>query len=363
MEKIVPFGRSILWGTACGAHTRGARGQSVSASAVFGFSFGFSAKILYKCIPMRYFERRTILPRAACPPVARLPEKGEKAPHMFKSKRALLLFLLPGLLGLLLFYLAPFLGGIYYSVTDGSFRNAYVGFDNYLKVWQNTMFQSGLRNTLELSIICAPTIFLLSFFIAVMLRGLAERSTFYRNVLLLPYLMPSSAMILIWLLVFDYSGIFNQLVMALGFLPTRPIWTDGPLLRVPVILLYVWKNLGFSVVIFTSALQAVPGAYYEYASLEGASRFRQEWSITLPLVSPTAFLIFVLAWINAFKIFKEIYFIGGAYSDLYTLQHFMNNHFAKINYQYVTTAAYSFAVIVLALFGVLYVVELRHRQE
>lgn len=280
---------------------------------------------------------------------------------MFKRKRMLALFLLPGLSGLLVFYLIPFIYGFYFSVTDGSYANAYVGFDNYLKVWKNPMFQEGLRHTMELSLTCAPIIFVFSFCIAVMLRGLGNKSTLYRNVLLLPYLMPSSAMILIWLLMFDYSGIINRILVTAFGLP-RNIWTDGALLRVPVILLYVWKNLGFSVVIFTSALQAVPGAYYEYASLEGASRFRQEVSITLPLVSPTAFLIFVLAWINAFRIFKEIYFIGGAYSDLYTLQNFMMNHFAKINYQFVTTAAYSFAAIVLVIFGVLYVVELRQRE-
>jgi multiple sugar transport system permease protein len=273
------------------------------------------------------------------------------------------LFLLPGMLGLAVFYIAPFLGGVYYSVTDGSYRNAFAGFDNYLKVWKNEMFLLGLRNTMELSVICAPVIFVLAFALAGMLRNLRSGSVFYRNVLLLPYLLPSSAMILIWLMAFDYSGVINRLLTeTLGITP-RPVWTDGALLRVPVILLYVWKNLGFSVVIFTSALQAVPEAYYEFARLEGASRIRQELTITLPLVSPTAFLIFVLAWINAFKIFKEIYFIGGAYSDLYTLQNFMNNHFAKINYQYVTTAAYSFAVIVLALFGALYFVELRKRAD
>ena len=84
--------------------------------------------------------------------------------------------------------------------------------------------------------------------------------------------------------------------------------------------------------------------------------FRREWSITLPQILPTAFLVFVLAVVNAFKIFKEVYFIGGAYpaESIYTLQHYMNNKFAKLDYQDVTTAAYSFAVIVIALFLLLY---------
>ena len=101
------------------------------------------------------------------------------------------------MLGILVFYVVPFFGGIYYSVTDGSFENKFVGFDNYLRVWQNPMFQMGLKNTLELSVLCAPTIWLLSFLMAAMLKSLKEKSTVFRNVLLMPYLMPSSAMLLI----------------------------------------------------------------------------------------------------------------------------------------------------------------------
>ncbi|MEG2951115.1 MAG: sugar ABC transporter permease, partial [Clostridia bacterium] len=172
--------------------------------------------------------------------------------------------------------------------------------------------------------------------------------------LLMPYLMPSSAMLIIWLLIFDYGGIVNRMFVTLGL--NRVFWLEGAALRVPIVLLYIWKNLGFSVVIFTAALQAVPEALYEYASLEGAGYLRREFSITLPQIVPTAFLVLVLAIVNAFKIFKEVYFIGGAYPDesIYTLQHYMNNKFAKLDYQDVTTAAYSFAVIVIALFLLMY---------
>lgn len=266
----------------------------------------------------------------------------------------MLLFLLPGLLGLAAFSLAPFIGGVYYSMTDGTFQNNFVWFENYHKIWQNEMFLLGLKNTMELSLLCAPAIWLLSFLLAVTLKSLGRRAVFFRNALLLPYLMPSSAMLLIWLVLFDYGGALNRLAVGLGF--GRVLWLEGSTLRVPVVVLYVWKNLGFSVVIFASALQTVPEAYYEYARLEGASAFQQETKITLPLLTPTAFLVFILAWINAFKIFKEAYFIGGAYpaETVYTLQHFMNNKFAKLDYQDVTTAAYSFAMIVFVLFGLMY---------
>ena len=114
-------------------------------------------------------------------------------------------------------------------------------------------------------------------------------------------------------------------------------------------------------IIFLAALQSIPQPLYEYAQLEGAGFFTRAFRITLPMITPTAFLVFVLAWINAFKIFKEVYFIAGAYPDysVYTLQNYMNNMFGKLNYQLVTAAAYSFGLIVFALFGALFFLQKR----
>ena len=257
---------------------------------------------------------------------------------MFTRKKSLMFFLLPGLLGLMLFYLIPFMGGIYFSMTDGSIANNFIWFDNYKRVWSNPVFLLGLKNSLELSLISAPLIFLFSFVLSVVLRSLQERSLGFRNLLLL----------------FDFGGPINRLMEAVGL--QRVLWLESEAMRVPVVLLYIWKNVGFSVVIFSAALNSVPDELYEFARLEGAGPLKQATKITLPLIMPTAFLVFVLAWVNAFKIFKEVYFIGGAYprDSVYTLQHYMNNLFAKLDYQLVTTAAYSFAVIVFVLFGVLY---------
>ena len=278
---------------------------------------------------------------------------------MFRRKKIVWLLLLPGLAGLMLFYVVPFFGGIYFSVTDGTYENNFVGLQNYVQVLQNPMFQLGLRNTWELSLLCAPVIWLLAFILSAMLRTLKERATPFRNVLLLPYLMPSSAMLLIWTLMFDYGGVINRLVTAMGL--ERVLWLEGDALRFPIVLLYVWKNLGFSVVLFASALSAVHPSLYEYAALEGAGWWTQAFRITLPQILPTAFLVFVLAWVNAFKIFKEVYFIGGAYPDesVYTLQNYMNNMYSKLNYQNVTTAAYSFAIVVFLLFGLLFLTQRR----
>jgi len=275
---------------------------------------------------------------------------------LYKKLKLAWPFLLPGLAGLLIFYVIPFVGGIWYSVTDGKVANQFVGFDNYISVWNNPMFKMGLKNTMELSLICAPLLFLLSFLLAAGLHRIRPAGGFFRSSVLMPYLMPSSAILIIWLLWFDYGGPVNRLLVMLG--NTRVNWMLGAELRLPVILLFLWKNLGFCVVIFMSALQSIPESLYEFATLEGASFMKQTFKITLPLAVPSAFLVAILSFVNAFKIFKEAYFIAGPYPDdpeyIYTLQNYMNNMYSKLSYQNVTTAAYIFAVIVFALFGVLF---------
>ena len=281
---------------------------------------------------------------------------------MFRKNKSLLLFLLPGLLLLMIFYVIPFFSGISYSVTDGSKTNAFVGLKNCEALWQNKMFILGLKNTLELSVISAPLLWVASFLLALILLSIQPKGTFFRSASLLPYLAPSSAILLVWLILFDYGGPLNRIADVLGV--ERVVWLESAALRVPIILMFIWKNLGFCMVIFLAALQTVPQSLYEYATLEGGGFFTKAFRVALPHILPTAFLVFVLAWINAFKIFKEVYVIAGSYPDtsVYTLQHYMNNMFSRLDYQMVTAAAYSFAVIVLALFAVLFILQRRAAQ-
>lgn len=278
---------------------------------------------------------------------------------MFERKRSVLPFLLPGLIGLFLFYGIPFFGGIYYSLTDGSFYNRFVGLENYKAVLQNPMFQLGLKNTLLFSAVCTPLVWVLSFLVAMLLNRIKPKGAFFRGGVLLPYFMPSCAILLVWLAIFDYGGAANRIVTGLGL--NRVLWLEGAAMRLPVILLFVWKNLGLAVVIFLAAMQSIPEPLYEFARLEGAGFFRQAWHITLPQIVPAGFLVFVLCWINSFRIFREVYFLSGAYPDesVYTLQNYMNNMFSKLKYQNVTTAAYLFAAIVFLLFGVIFLVQRR----
>ena len=278
---------------------------------------------------------------------------------MFEKKKSVLFFLLPGFLMLLVFYIVPFVSGIGHSLTDGSYKNEFVGVQNYIALWQNSMFRLGLKNTMELSLICAPLLWVLSFLLASALAAIKPYGGFFRSSVLLPYLAPSSAILLIWLVLFDFGGPVNRLMEAMGI--QRVLWLSSGALRFPVVLMFLWKNLGFCLIIFLAALQSIPQPLYEYAQLEGAGFITRAFRITLPLITPSAFLVFVLAWINAFKIFKEVYFIAGAYPDysVYTLQNYMNNMFEKLNYQNVTAAAYTFGLIVFGIFGLLFFIQRR----
>ena len=281
---------------------------------------------------------------------------------MFKA-RSVWIFLLPGLAMMLVFYVIPFAGGIRWSLLDGSYRNAFVGLENYIRLWNNSIFQLGLKNTLLLSVICAPLLWILSFLLASSLERIRPYGFFARFSVFLPYFAPSAAVIMIWQLLFDYGGPLNRLMEALG--QPRLMWLNSPAMRFPIVIMFLWKNLGLCTVVFLSALQAVPESLYESAELDGIGWFRRNFSITLPLISPTAYLVFILSWINAFKIFREVYFLAGAYPDesVYTLQHYMNNMFSRLDYQMVTAAAYSFAVIVIVIFAVLFLMQRRASRD
>ncbi len=276
---------------------------------------------------------------------------------MFVRRKSVILFLLPGFLLLFCFHILPFISGIRYSVADGSVNMQFVGPKNYSALWQNEMFRLGLKNTLELSVLCAPLLWFFSLVLALGLHAVHPKGKAFRSFVLLPYLAPSSAMLLVWLLLFDNGGPVNRILMGLGF--QQVLWLEGSALRLPIVLLFLWKNLGFCTIVFLAALQTVPEAYLEYAYLEGAGFFTRTFRVMLPQIIPTAFLVFIFAWINAFKVFQEAYIIAGAYPSrsIYTLQHYMNNQFARLDFQMVTAAAYSFAALVMVFFAVLFLMQ------
>jgi multiple sugar transport system permease protein len=109
-----------------------------------------------------------------------------------------------------------------------------------------------------------------------------------------------------------------------------------------VVGVYVWRNMGFNLILALAGLAAIPKDYYEWAAVEGMGRIKMFFKITVVYLVPSLFIMFVMSFISSFRIFRELYMLAGSYPHerIYMIQHFMNNQFARLNYQNLTTAAF-----------------------
>jgi multiple sugar transport system permease protein len=126
-----------------------------------------------------------------------------------------------------------------------------------------------------------------------------------------------------------------------------------------VVLLFLWKNLGYNMILFMAGLANIPRELLEVADVEGASAAYKFFAIKLRYLSPTVLFVTILSLINSFKVFREVYLLAGnyPYESLYTLQHFMNNMFNALDYQKLSAAALIMAVFMVGLIALLFAVE------
>ena len=278
---------------------------------------------------------------------------------MKSMKRAAIMYMLPGLIGTLLFYIIPFIGGLYYAVHSDTFPPQFVGGANFLDLIGNVMFRSALRNTLKISLLCAPFALLLSCYLSRKVRG----GSWIRAVLLFPYILPTAAVVAIWKVFFGYNSSISSIISSiLGY---HIDLIQGSMQIIPTIILYVWRNTGFFTVILVAAMQVIPEELYEYTDVEGATILQKHIKITIPLIMPSILIVLLFAWTGSLKVFKEVYALSGGYpsTDMYTLQHFINNHLSKLNYSVVTSSAYTFTLILLVIFAILFWFENRSQES
>lgn len=131
-----------------------------------------------------------------------------------------------------------------------------------------------------------------------------------------------------------------------------------------LIIVYLWKNIGYSIILFLAGLQSIPKDYYETADLEGAGTLRQLTGITLVYLTPTMFFVVLMSVLNSFKVFRETYLIAGDYphDSIYMLQHYMNNGFQSLDLQKLSSAAVVMVLCILLGLSVFFVLERRFRQ-
>lgn len=280
---------------------------------------------------------------------------------MKKSKLAMrnardgYLLVMPLMAGFLLFYAIPFLIVVYNSMIKGvGNAKQFVGIENYIDLLGNAVFRLAFGNTLKFLLIALPTIVVLSFAIALLVKNQAEKHKQLKSVLLLPYIMPIVGTVLIVELIFAEAGVINKTLYTMG-LPVVD-WLNSELAFLVVVLLYIWKNAGYSVILLLSGLITISDDQYTAAALDGANGWQQFVHITMPQMWYSVFFATVFSLINAFKCFREIFLIGGIHphTSIYMLQHFINNAFEKVNYAKLSVASVLLFLIITVVFAAFY---------
>lgn len=269
-----------------------------------------------------------------------------------RGEGVLLVLLAPSVAGLFLFYIAPFAVSIYNALIDNSVSRKFVGLANFAAVVGSNSFRMALVNTGIFTGICITLNLVFPFILALLLNRIKWGRNYFWLVFLLPLVVPSGSMVFLWKKVFGLNGLVNLL-----FFTDAPMdWINSPAARSIVIFVFLWKYAGYNMVLLFAGLNQIPREYYECAEIEGAGPWRRFTAITMIYMTPAVFLAFVLAFVNSFKAYKEIYILSGQYPNqgIYLLQHYMYNQFTAINYQKLASSSYiitiSFVIIVLGLF-------------
>ncbi|MBD8497330.1 carbohydrate ABC transporter permease [Paenibacillus arenosi] len=276
---------------------------------------------------------------------------------------AALLFLAPSVIGFTLFYLAPFLMGVYYSFIDNPVSGQFVGLYNYRELLDSGSFRKAASNTFYFTAISVPLMLVLSLGLALLLNQQLYFRNWLRTAYVLPLVIPVASIILIWQMLFDWNGSLNAWLDHFGV--DRVDWMKTDAARNVVIIVYLWKNIGYNIILFLAGLQQIPKDYYETAQVEGAGRLRQFRSITFVYLTPMTTFIVLMSIINSFKVFRETYLIAGDYphDSIYMLQHFMNNMFMSLDIQKLMAAAVIMVGCILILVLGLFALERRFQKS
>ena len=264
----------------------------------------------------------------------------------------------PSFLGMAVFFVVPFLVVIYYSFIAGTLDTSFVGLENYVRVFNNHAFRLAVKNTAIFTLTAVPLAVVFGLLLAVALEAKIPLKSQFRTFFLSPMMVPIASIILVWQVLFHSNGVVNEFLAVFG--ADKIDWLKSEYCLVPIVLMFLWKNIGYNMILFMSALNNVPVALIESAEVEGASGLFVFFSIKLRYLSPTILFVTILSQINAFKIFREIYLLVGPYpyDGLYMLQHYMNNKYNNsLDYQSLSSAAIMLAIAIIVVVAILFVIE------
>ena len=268
-----------------------------------------------------------------------------------------LCFLSPSLIGVGVFFIVPFGVVVYYSMIDGVGSRNFVFLENFIKLFNNSAFIMAAKNTLQFSAIAVPLAVILAIVLALMLECRIPMKSQFRTFFLSPMMVPVASVVLIWQVLFNYNGTINEFLALFDI--AKIDWLQSDHCQAVVIILFLWKNLGYNMILFMAGLANIPKELLEVADVEGASEWYKFFAIKLRYLSPTVLFVTILSLINSFKVFREVYLLTGdyPYEKLYMLQHFMNNTFKSLDYQKLSAAAVVMALVMVVLIAQLFYAE------
>ncbi len=276
-----------------------------------------------------------------------------------RAKKRLIsaVYLSPSLLGVLVFFVIPFVVVIYYSFVDNPINREFVFFRNFINVLQNEAFLKAAKNTATFSLLTVPLAVVLSLGLALLLEEKIPWKSQFRTFFLSPMMVPVASIVLIWQVLFHYNGAVNGVLTNFGI--DKIDWLKSDYSQVVIGILFLWKNLGYNMILFMSGIANIPKDLIEVIRLDNSSPWAAFVHIKLRYLSPTILFVAILSLINSFKVFREAYLMTGdyPYDSLYLLQNFMNNTFQSLDYQKLSAAAIIMAAVMVVIIGGLFLVE------
>ena len=278
--------------------------------------------------------------------------------HWSISQRAIpYLFLLPALIALGISVFWPALQAFYFSFTtfgvDLTAAPTWVGWDNIQKLLADKVFWLTVRNTLIYLIGVVPALTLLPLGLAILVNRSLRGMHWLRVAYYSPVVVSMVVAGLAWRWLYAENGLFNQVLQGLGILQQGIPWLTSPALALPsVMVVTIWKGLGYYMVIYLAGLQAIPADLYEAAAIDGSDGWRRHWDITLPLMRPYLLLVSVISAIAATKVFEEIYVMtqGGPRNSSKTVVYYVYEQaFEKLEISYACTIGLALFLMILVL--------------
>ncbi|MCI9199405.1 MAG: sugar ABC transporter permease [Lachnospiraceae bacterium] len=277
-----------------------------------------------------------------------------------KRNMAKFLFLAPSFLGVVIFVLLPF-----GDVVKRSFMTAVTkegaGMRNYQTIFTNSAFLLAVKNTFRFTLVCIPLLVAMGLAIALAMGSIRHMQA-VKSLYLFPLAMPTATVAVVWKMLFYEKGFFNKYLEQICLLfhmgegmETLDYISSGAAFYV-LAGTYLWKNLGYTIVLWLAGIMGINKDMLEAAGVDGANKMQRVWYVLLPNLKGSLYIIVVISFLNSFKIYREAYLVAGAYphDSIYMLQHLFNNWFVNLDLDKMAAAA-----VVCALFFLIFILLLQ----